>query len=263
MKERIGYIYLLRNSVNGKGYVGQTVIHPEKKRWPEHVYAALVAKNKHPLYKAIRKYGLVNFTAEIIRTYPESKLNAAETRWVKRLNTFIDNGYGYNLTTGGGVRTVCKQTRKKLSSSLLKTYANNPDLRARLSKAQLASYAAEPGRALNIGAKNRANHLADPSKRIAVGKKLRGKKREESTRQQLRTLAIGQWASEEGRTKKIAGLQIGARRRWSDPAESKRRSESQFAKWADPAYKAKMLKARRKRSARERELASARKDAQA
>jgi group I intron endonuclease len=115
VKERFGRVYVLRNVVNSKEYVGQTIRCPHTLRWNQHIYAAFVELSNLPLYRAMRKYGLGNFTAEVVWFGPESKLNAAERRFVRQRKTFIDTGWGYNLTTGGGQCRVSAQTRKKLS----------------------------------------------------------------------------------------------------------------------------------------------------
>lgn len=58
------YTYIITNLVNGKFYVGKTN-NPEK-RWTLHKnYAkntSLDPKFNYPIYKGIRKYGIINFT---------------------------------------------------------------------------------------------------------------------------------------------------------------------------------------------------------
>jgi group I intron endonuclease len=91
-----GIIYLIRNRLNGKGYVGQTTEQNFKSRMSYHRYEA---KDGNPiyLYKAIRKYGWHSFETTIIEhtDFPDER----EVYWIKELNTLAPNGY--NLTTGG------------------------------------------------------------------------------------------------------------------------------------------------------------------
>lgn len=62
-------IYKITNQVNGKCYIGQTIKSAEE-RWKEHRQHAF---GTHPndqnkaLYRAIRKYGLDNFTFEVVQ----------------------------------------------------------------------------------------------------------------------------------------------------------------------------------------------------
>lgn len=98
-----GCIYLLRNLVNGKGYAGQhkNVETVERTRWAAHIREAFVKKSPHPLYRAMRKYGIENFSAEVIWTGHPSEVNAKETHHIKKCDTFIHGGWGYNQTLGG------------------------------------------------------------------------------------------------------------------------------------------------------------------
>ena len=111
---RRGWVYVVRNLINDKEYVGQTV-RGVLVRWSEHVYAAFSRKNQKPLYRAMRRDALENFVVKVLWHGAESKLNAAEKRFVRQRKTFIDWGMGYNLTTGGGQCKVSKKTRRKLS----------------------------------------------------------------------------------------------------------------------------------------------------
>lgn len=114
LKARQGEVYAILNLVNLKEYIGQTV-RGHLVRFSEHVNTAFVKKDKKPLYRAMRKYRLKNFVVMVLWHGPESKLNAAEKRFIRQRRTFIDTGWGYNLTTGGGVCKVSTATRKILS----------------------------------------------------------------------------------------------------------------------------------------------------
>ena len=144
--ERVGYIYEIRCIVHGKGYVGQTIKDP-KVRWAQHIYAAFVKKDRRPLYCAMRKYGLRNFTAEVVWTGPESKLNAAEKRLVRQRKTFIDTGWGYNLTTGGAHFKHSKATCRKLSRIAREIMATQPAVRMRLANIVRGVPQSEPRKA--------------------------------------------------------------------------------------------------------------------
>ena len=87
-------IYLIRNKVNGKGYVGKT-IRPLEERWYNHICGDLAVD------VAIREYGRENFEMCVLaeaQSLPQ--LNALEKLHVKEQGTKHPNGY--NLTNGGG-----------------------------------------------------------------------------------------------------------------------------------------------------------------
>ncbi|MBQ2395859.1 MAG: GIY-YIG nuclease family protein [Bacteroidales bacterium] len=93
------YIYLTKNIVNGKSYVGK------------HTYRGKDSFDKnylgsgYLLKRAIKKYGKDNFIQEILE-YTSSKEENAEREvfWIKELNTLVPNGYNIDKGgTGGGV----------------------------------------------------------------------------------------------------------------------------------------------------------------
>ena len=65
----LNYIYKIVNKINGKVYIGKT-IYTTAYRWNQHISAATSDKEKddynYLLHKAIRKYGVDNFTVEVI-----------------------------------------------------------------------------------------------------------------------------------------------------------------------------------------------------
>jgi group I intron endonuclease len=63
-------IYLITNTVNGKKYVGQHCGTTDS-RWKQHLAAALKLEDPKPLYSAFRKYGVDNFTYEVLETLPK------------------------------------------------------------------------------------------------------------------------------------------------------------------------------------------------
>lgn len=95
-------IYKITNKINNKCYIGQTIKSAEY-RWKEHqAHAFGTHKNdvNKTLYKAIRKYGLENFTFEVLQDNIETyeKLDEAEIYWIDFYNSFVK---GYNETFGG------------------------------------------------------------------------------------------------------------------------------------------------------------------
>ena len=94
----MGYIYLITNKINNKKYVGKTT-KSIKERWEEHLKDSKKEKCEiRPLYRAIRKYGIENFTIEEIEKCNIISLSEKEQYWIKYYNTYED---GYNATLGG------------------------------------------------------------------------------------------------------------------------------------------------------------------
>ena len=97
-------IYKIENSINHKCYIGQAKdIH---KRWNRHRTEPFNTKGpsyNYPLYRAIRKYGLNNFTFEILEECKVSELNEKEIFYIKKFDTFFN---GYNQTFGGDNTSV-------------------------------------------------------------------------------------------------------------------------------------------------------------
>ena len=61
----MGYIYKITNIINQKSYIGLTTRTVEE-HWQEHLRAMQNYKEKRPLYSALYKYGISNFTVETI-----------------------------------------------------------------------------------------------------------------------------------------------------------------------------------------------------
>lgn len=106
--EQLYLIYLATNLINGKQYVGQTKDFRLERRIYEHLLDAEAAKkhnNKNvAFHNAILKYGLDNFTFEIIETdIAEKYIDEREKYWIAYHNTYIhaENSNGYNETIGG------------------------------------------------------------------------------------------------------------------------------------------------------------------
>ena len=92
-------IYLIRCSVNNKGYVGQTT-YPLEKRWRQHQYAAVQGKSKQALHRALRKYGADAFRISVLcQANSLEELDQLEREYIVSLGT--RSPHGYNTTAGG------------------------------------------------------------------------------------------------------------------------------------------------------------------
>jgi group I intron endonuclease len=91
-------IYLIRNLIDGKGYVGQTEM-TIARRWSGHKSDA--RRNDTFLYQAMRKHSIENFTIEEVVSCDSSLLNDLEKHYIQFYGTHFSTGHGYNLTEGG------------------------------------------------------------------------------------------------------------------------------------------------------------------
>lgn len=97
-------IYKITNNINQHCYIGQS--RNIQKRWNNHKIAAYNENDRgynYPLYKAIRKYGLKNFSFEIIEECPIEELNNKEYYYIQLLSP------SYNQTEGGDYQVVAQK----------------------------------------------------------------------------------------------------------------------------------------------------------
>ena len=101
-------IYMHRNKVNNKLYIGQT--NNPKKRW----YPSNYAHNQY-FYAAIQKYGWDNFEHIILLEHLTlEEANQKEVEFIALYNT-TNRTYGYNIALGGNNKTLSLETRQKMS----------------------------------------------------------------------------------------------------------------------------------------------------
>ena len=88
------YIYKIENLINHKIYIGQT--NNPQRRFSEHRAKGYEINTHKVLYYAFDKYGIDNFSFEIIEETENS--NEREKYWIKFYDSFEN---GYNMTEGG------------------------------------------------------------------------------------------------------------------------------------------------------------------
>lgn len=91
-------IYLIKNILNEKQYVGQS--NDIQRRWKEHCAPSRWMTSNSPIDIAIHKYGKENFILSILEECSINELNEKETFWIRALNT---SKIGYNCNDGGEV----------------------------------------------------------------------------------------------------------------------------------------------------------------
>lgn len=93
-----GSIYIIKNDINNKIYIGQT-IQQVKKRWYYHIRDAKQNKDNMLIHRAMNKYGIEHFYYEILEeNIPSDMINEREIYYIDHYNSMNN---GYNMCPGG------------------------------------------------------------------------------------------------------------------------------------------------------------------
>jgi len=104
-----GILYRIFNINSGKSYIGKTYS-GYYNRLREHI----TDKDRHkdrPLYRALNKYGIDNFSAEILGEYAQGILEDKEIEAIQFYNSYSN---GYNATVGGDGKRYILITKEEL-----------------------------------------------------------------------------------------------------------------------------------------------------
>ncbi len=172
-----GKIYLVRNTANGKTYVGQTTLTVEN-RWKRHVNES-IHNSRCRIHMAIRKYGAESFVVEELCECPDRvSLDETERFFVWLLGS-SKRSMGYNLTLGGGGVAGTPETRKKQSEALM-GHICSPETRKKISEAH-KRLPPRPGTPHTPETRKRLSELAMGRRRGPVSEETRAKLRAKST----------------------------------------------------------------------------------
>lgn len=124
-------IYIFKNKINNKCYIGQSI--SLRKRLKQHLNNIKTNKYDIPLYRAIHKYGIHNFTIDILESFtPENisnkelikKLDKLEIKYIKEYDSYNN---GYNCTKGGDYGVLglkmTEEQKKNVSIAVKKSIA--------------------------------------------------------------------------------------------------------------------------------------------
>lgn len=108
-----GIIYLLRNKINGKMYVGQTTVGLKHRM---KVYLSRIKNPKCLIELKIKEYGWENFEKYILDVCytNQSDLNILECFYIDKFNSKVENGCGYNVREGGSNGKLSELSKQKL-----------------------------------------------------------------------------------------------------------------------------------------------------
>lgn len=125
-------IYKITNLINNKVYIGLST--NIKERWRAHRSRPFQKKShqyNYYLYRAIRKYGLENFSFEVVEECQKEELGEKEIYWINYYHS-NDEQFGYNRTSvGEQARTSSKITEdeaKEIQEYLLYSKMSQADL---------------------------------------------------------------------------------------------------------------------------------------
>lgn len=114
----MGYIYKIINKIDGKCYIGQTMISLEE-RWRQHKSES---SNCRYLKRAFNKYGIENFEMKLICICFDEDLNKFEHQYIIFCNSLVPNGY--NLRQGGNNAKLHPLTKQKIGETLREGYSS-------------------------------------------------------------------------------------------------------------------------------------------
>lgn len=113
-----GFIYIIKNTVNSKVYIGQTRTSVDQ-RWKEHLRHAQYGDQV--INRAMKKYGVDKFYIETLEICDVSILDEREIYYIDLYDS-TDKSKGYNVSIGGNTPRF---KRKALSiSDLIDLYVN-------------------------------------------------------------------------------------------------------------------------------------------
>lgn len=113
-----GFIYIIRNTINNKVYIGQTKVSVET-RWQEHLRHAKYGDQV--INRAMRKYGVDKFYIETLEICDVSVIDYREMYYINLYDS-TNKSKGYNVSIGG---KTPRFKRKALSiSTLVDLYKN-------------------------------------------------------------------------------------------------------------------------------------------
>lgn len=125
-----GQIYAIKNKINNKVYIGQTI----RKSVLERYHGSISNTHNVHLKNAIRKYGEENFEiTTLCWCKNKEELNQREIEYIELYNA-LDDKFGYNLACGGIGGAQPKEICKIISERQKTIWANDTERRNKASE---------------------------------------------------------------------------------------------------------------------------------
>jgi group I intron endonuclease len=114
------YIYKFTHIETNRSYIGQTVQLPNQRKL-EHISGSKYSEKTHHFHNALKKYGVHNFTFEVIATASSlEELNLLEEKYVLEFDS-INNGF--NIRQPGGNKLHSEQSKIRMSDAQKSAHA--------------------------------------------------------------------------------------------------------------------------------------------
>jgi len=226
--QRLGCIYLITNTINGKQYTGKTVSPTPHQRWRGHKSDARLHRytNCH-LSNAINLYGEDKFTIETLCKVPVNSLSNMEAYFAEQLGTYEwDSPGGYNMIEcgGGGHIGVPRTAATKAKLSVSVTNSITPERRIALSKKAKEEFTLEHQQRMLTAVKNMSDEkkkeaqlkrtaaLNTPEARKQNSERTRALYNNPAYREKQAKLRREQWTPERRENQRQAALAAHARK---------------------------------------------------
>ena len=131
MKEKISGIYYIKNIINNKIYVGQSI--DIKTRLYRHKNDLRNNRDSRHLQNSYNKYGEDNFEFVLLMECPVEELDFWEKYYIKLWNT-NNYDFGYNLDGGGSTSRLMSEETKFLMSMSRMGHEVSAETRAKISQ---------------------------------------------------------------------------------------------------------------------------------
>lgn len=197
-------IYRIVNNINGKCYIGQSI--DIERRFRDHRNRSFTTKYETPVYKAFQKYGVDNFSFEIVEECPAEKLDEREMFYIAKYKS-AEKKYGYNFTFGGkGYHGTNYTEQRDLWSQHIAEGKTGKKIGPPSKEALARRSAALKGiprteQWLKRMSESLKGREITPEARAKISATLKGSKLSEETKEKLRTASTGRVQTEEARRK--------------------------------------------------------------
>lgn len=117
----MGFIYIIKNTIDNKCYIGQTTCKNVNTRWKSHI-RRMNTDGCPALYSAFRKYGIDKFEFKVLCECNNEDCDKLEIQYIIEYNSIAPNGY--NIESGGNKNKVfhpetCEKIKKALTGKKL------------------------------------------------------------------------------------------------------------------------------------------------
>ena len=243
MEQPIYGIIYSHDYPNGK-YIGQTT-QGEDTRWKQHLRDTNAGSNL-PVHNAIRKYYNIDPTKNKVErcilayAYSLEELDNLEIKFIKKHNTFNDNGKnpnGYNMTLGGGGRKGQKYTeeeREKCRKIQQKRNEEQPEIAINHSKFMKQRAIENPDIGIQHSIRMKQLYANDPSRKEAMSKlKSQQNKDNPDMAKQQSELKLMQY-EDKNATELIANLSKKSIQQWQNPDKRKQIMDEKRNRFTKP-----------------------------